>query len=305
MVTIPEPSRSLDEQVVALRQAAGVRALGHAVLRVIGSERLTWLNGQVTNDLRNLRAGQSRYTAIVHEKGKLLADAWVHVRSDDVLLVVPPGTERSLLDHFDRHIVMEDVQVEPAVALQVVTVQGPRARAVVGSLTAVRNVFDADRLGRGGVDILLDDGDGEVVRRAVEEGTLIAVGEPAWEVARLEAGIPRFGVDFGTDHYVQEAGITARAVSFDKGCYVGQEVVCRLEMRGHVRRQLVSLVLEGEPPAAGTVVGDGLGVITSSAYSSFLGGSVAMAMVKWDVARVGGTLDVAGRSARIVARPVE
>jgi folate-binding protein YgfZ len=303
MPLLPEPIRTLDEQLAALRDGAGARELPDRVLAVRGPDRLEWLSGQVTNEVKSLRPGQSRYTAIVHVKGKLLADAWVHARADELLLVVPAETVPTLLEQFDRHIIMEDVVVEPLADARVVTVQGRRAKGAVG--VGHGDVFDADRIGRGGVDWVIS---GEQVPPALLEsiggGEVVLVGEPAWEIVRLEAAIPRWGVDFDGQNYVQEANLTPRAVSFQKGCYVGQEVVCRLEMRGHVRRQLVSLVLEGDAPAPGTPVGADVGTITSAAFSPALGRSVALAMVKWDVATAGGSIEVAGRSAQIVVRPL-
>jgi folate-binding protein YgfZ len=164
------------------------------------------------------------------------------------------------------------------------------------------SVFPSDRIGWGGVDVIAPEPT-TALREAIARGDVIDVDDAAWEIARLEAARPRFGVDFDEDNYVQEANLTDRAVSFNKGCYIGQEVVCRLQMRGHVRRQLVALSLEGEPPAKGANVGD-VGAITSSARSRELDRSVALAMVKWDLAQRGGTVDVAGQLAQIVARPI-
>lgn len=304
MPILPPPTRSFDEQTAALRTGAGARELDDKIIAVRGGDRAAWLAGMVTNDTRALAPGQSAYTAIVHVKGKLLADAWVFVRADEILLVVPDGTVPGLLEHFDKHIIMEDVETVALPDVRVVTVQGPAAAHVVAPGDG--RVFAADRLGRGGVDVVIAaDGDAAGVLAEIERGRVAVVEEPAWEAARLEAGVPRFGRDFGGDNYVQEANITPRAVSFSKGCYVGQEVVCRLEMRGHVRRQLASLVIDGEtPPAPGASVGE-LGAITSAARSPALGRCVALAMLKWDVAQqTGHALEVEGRAAQIVARPV-
>ena len=102
-------------------------------------------------------------------------------------------------------------------------------------------------------------------------------GDPAgWNALRLECAVPQFGSDFGDTTYPQEANLEKIAVSFDKGCYLGQEVVCMLEMRGHVKRRLVAVVLDGsEPPSRGAVVSDEAGAVagevTSAAASPTLG----------------------------------
>jgi folate-binding protein YgfZ len=293
----------VDENTVleasALRERAGACVLAqHAVLRVTGPERLSWLSGMITQECRTMAAGDSRYAAAVHEKGKLFGDLFVHAHADEVFVVAPALTARELCEHFERHIIMEDVEVALAPAVTVVTVQGPdsgRHRGATG--------WSADRLGRGGVDFLCDGSPDATLAQLAAAG-VPSVGEAAWEIARIEAGIPRFGVDFGTDNYVQEADITERAVSFNKGCYCGQEVVCRLQMRGHVRRQLVALVLDGEPPAAGTALDADAGTITSSAWSPALERSVALAMVKWSVAQEAAEVTLGSRVATRVKRPV-
>jgi glycine cleavage system aminomethyltransferase T len=108
--------------------------------------------------------------------------------------------------------------------------------------------------------------------------------------------------------YPQEASLEKRAVSFEKGCYLGQEVVCMLEMRGHVKRKLVSLVIDqGEAPAKGAPVanaaGEAIGEVTSAAASPTLGAPVALAMIKYAAAKAGGDVKVSDRPARIVERP--
>lgn len=304
MPTLDPVHLSLDEQVTSLREDAGALMLDDRVLRVGGIDRASWLSGMVTADTKDLRPGQCRYAAFVQVKGKIITDAWIYVRTDDVLVAVHPRSLDVLVPHLEHHIIMEDVEVALLPEARVVSVQGPRAFQRIGTNEESR--FPADRLGRGGVDwVVMDE---NAAREALTSAGVPTVSESAWEIARLEAAVPRFGVDFGEDNYVQEANITSRAVSFSKGCYVGQEVVCRLEMRGHVRRQLVALVIEcDEPPPAGTPVvreGTEVGSLTSSARSPAMGRVVALAMLKWDLARAGGFVEVAGRTARIVSRPL-
>jgi folate-binding protein YgfZ len=132
-----------------------------------------------------------------------------------------------------------------------------------------------------------------------------------WEALRLERGVARFGVDFDATTYPQEAGLEQNAVSFSKGCYLGQEVVCMLQMRGHVKRKLAALVLDGPtvPPHGAHVSesaaggGANVGQITSSAASPTLGKPVALAMLKHAFAHPGRILEVDGQVARVVERP--
>jgi len=295
---------TLDENTVlecaALRERAGFKLLdSHAIVRVRGPERLEWLSGMITQECKTLRPGESRYTAAVHEKGKLFGDLFVHAHADELYVVAPAATAKDLSEHFERHIIMEDCEIALDPSLRVVTLQGPESGRFRGSTG-----FLADRLGRTGVDFVVDASGVDAMHAQLQGAGAMPVGEAAWEIARLEAGVFRFGVDFGSENYVQEASITERAVSFNKGCYVGQEVVCRLQMRGHVRRQLVVLVLDGEPPTPGSSLDDDAGTITSSCWSPALDKSVAVAMVKWSVANESKRVRVGGREASIVTRPV-
>jgi folate-binding protein YgfZ len=130
------------------------------------------------------------------------------------------------------------------------------------------------------------------------------VGDDAgWEVVRVLASVPRFGVDFDDGNYPQEAALETKAVSFDKGCYLGQEVVCMLEMRGHVKKKLVSLAIDGsESPPAHTPVEDGKGSVgeVTTAVRAPDGSVHALAMVKYAVTARGTELVVGGHPARVV-----
>ncbi len=306
---LPAVTASLEDQVRALREGAGLRALdAMGALGVRGRDRAAWLNGMITNDVRVLPAGRSVYAAVVGLKGRIMTDVWVHSRDDEFVVVMPADRVAEVAEHFDRYVVMEDVFVSPR-ELRVVSAQGPRAGDLAGALGPC---FAADRLGRGGVDVLVSPDDEARVeaslRALVERGELVAVSLEAWEVARIEAGVGAFGVDFDGSNFVQEAGITSRAVSFHKGCYLGQETVCRLEMRGHVQKRLTALVLDGDPPAPGAAVtadGKDVGRVTSAARSVTLPRrSVALAMVRAAVIEAQAPVTVSDVAAAITARPV-
>jgi folate-binding protein YgfZ len=304
---LPPVTTSPVEQLAALREGAGLRALeDFAALSVRGRDRLSWLNGMVTNDVRSLAPGRGVYAAVVGIKGKVITDLYAGGGDDEVILIMPAARVDEVLAHFERYIVMEDVFVARREGL-VVTLQGPGATALGEALAPA---FFADRLTRGGVDLLLREGDERFARLSslVAEGRVTPVSEEVWEVARLEAGVPAFGRDFDTHHFVQEAAITGRAVSFQKGCYLGQEVVCRLEMRGHVQKCLIGLVLEGDPPSPGEPVyvdGKEVGRITSAVSSITLPGrAVAMAMLRHSVVEGGGFVEVRGVRATLTSRPV-
>jgi folate-binding protein YgfZ len=209
---------------------------------------------------------------------------------------------------------MEDAEMAPATdAFEVWTLHGPRSRAALDAAIAAGAVGGlVDATGLGGAIALapaVDDARAAAAVRAALEAHA-AVGDAAgWEALRLERAVPGFGVDFDDKTYPQEAALEKSAVSFSKGCYLGQEVVCMLEMRGHVKRKLVSLLVDaGEPaPAPGAAVTDeagaAVGEVTSAGASPTLGRPVALAMVKRAAAEAGKRLRVGGAYAEVVERP--
>ncbi len=280
-----DPVRDADRLAVA-----GVRALDDAVLRVRGEDARSWLNGQITNDVRAMEPGDALYALVLDGRGKILSDAWVLERGEDVLLVVPRETVDLLREHFEKYIVMEDVDLDVA-DLAVVTVQGPRAAEVAGPAG-----YPCDRLGAGGRDRLVRSSDRDATLAALAAAAdALGGGEVSregWELARLRAAVPRFGADFGPAHYPQEAGLKERAVSFTKGCYLGQEVVCTLENRGQLSRRLVRL--EGSAARAGSELRSGesvVGQITSALHDAARGGALALGYVKRAAATRGARLE--------------
>lgn len=279
---------------------AGVRALDDAVLRVRGEDARSWLNGQLSNDVREMQPGAAVYALVLDGRGKILADTWVLERGEDVLLVVPPETVDALREHFEKYIVMEDVELEVA-ELAVVTVQGPRAGEVAGP-----SGYPCDRLGGGGRDLLVAPAErGAALARLGAAAEALGGGEVAeegWELARLRASVPRFGADFGPAHYPQEAGLKERAVSFTKGCYLGQEVVCTLENRGQLSRRLVRL--EGPVARPGSELRSGdrvVGEVTSALHDPARGAAVALGYVKRAAATIGARLEADGGELAVTA----
>ncbi|MFK7988735.1 MAG: folate-binding protein YgfZ [Sandaracinaceae bacterium] len=264
-----------------------------ALIRVYDEDRRSWLNGQITNDISKLEPGGGVYALTVNLRGKILADLWVFDRGEELVLVVPKSARASLLAHYDRYIVMEDVEVEPLDGLVVLTAQGPRARDL-----DIDGGHFANRLSSGGFDLLVSANDvvsqmSALVAQAKALGGG-EVDEAGWEEARILAGVPRFGVDFGDATLPQEAGLADRAVSFVKGCYLGQEVVCMLENRGKLRRRLVNLEAEAELTVGGSIDLDGksLGTVTSALFRD--GEARALGLLKAKASQPGTVLDVGG-----------
>jgi len=300
------------EQVAAAKD--GVLALQQgdlATLVVTGADRITWLNGLLTCDLVKRAPGTAVYGLAVGRNGRVLADATV-VFDDEgerALLVVPAAVADALRAHMEHYLVMEDAEMVPGTdAFTAWALHGPRSSE---ALEAARRVGayggTVDRTGLGGALVLAP------MERAAEVAAALTgvatVGDAAgWDALRLERAVPRFGVDFDGQTYPQEAGLEKTAVSFDKGCYLGQEVVCMLQMRGHVKRKLAAVVLEAtDAPLAGAAVTDeagaAVGEVTSAAPSPTLGKTVALAMIKRAQAEPGKGVLVGGARGEVVERP--
>jgi folate-binding protein YgfZ len=289
-------------------------------VEVSGEDRLSWLNGLLTCDLVKRAPGRAPYGLVVARSGRVLSDAVVVVEgppADDerVVLVVPLVAVGDLLKHLQHYLVMEDATLTPEPEAYVAwTLHGPRsADALAAAMKAGRargGIFDAT--GLGGALVLVPAAAGDGARAALEASVAAAGGvvgdDEGWEALRLERAVPRFRHDFDEKTYPQEAGLERTAVSFDKGCYLGQEVVCMLEMRGHVKRKLAALVVDGALPERGAAVVDAAGApageVTSSVLSPTLGKPVALAMVKRAYAEPGTHLVVSGTNAVVVDRPV-
>jgi folate-binding protein YgfZ len=290
------------------------------VLRVTGGDRQSWLNGLVTCDLAPLRPGDAAYGLAVTQKGRILADVTVLLGDDHLLLAVPASTEAELRAALDKYLIMEDVEVEPEAAKVVVlTLHGPASGKLVERARAAGAAAGSvDRTGLGGGIVIAADESRAAVEAALREGALGEGGvwgdDAGWEALRIERGVPRYGKDFDLTTYPQEASLEKRAVSFQKGCYLGQEVVCMLELRGHVKRKLVALVLDDARTddvltgLAGADVCDATGAkvghVTSTAVSPTLGAPLVFAMVKAAQTDPQTKLAVGGRQAHVVDGPV-
>jgi tRNA-modifying protein YgfZ len=263
------------------------------VVFVRGDDRVSWLNGQITNDVREIPTGKSVHALAVNVRGKIMAELYVTDLGDALLLLVPKRSQAALLESFERYIIMEDVTLEPAPELSVASVEGPLTTADVQSLTS----FEYAPLGRP-ARVLIGD-QASLDHWAEATSGLTRIDEPAYELVRLRRAVPRYGVDYDEHNYPQEVGLKA-LVSFKKGCYLGQEVVCTLENRGKLSKQLCVLEAGQLTPAAesggqlylsadapGT---DAAGAITSAVWDPEQQKSHVLAYVRRIHAQPGSTL---------------
>lgn len=303
----------MSAEVSAQASAAAHGALVHVrsdlgVLAVTGGERLSWLNGLVTQDIGKLAPGAGAYGLAVGKTGKMLAEIWFVAGADRVLVVMARSRMDAIRDHFDRHLVMEDAEMGPPLDRGVIFVHGPRADDLVAEARARGG--DAARIdwtGRGDAAVVIaaeGSPDATVAALLARAGEGALATEAGWEALRVAWGVPRRGADYDDQTLPQEASLEKLAVSFGKGCYLGQETVFMLEKRGHARKKLVRLAVEGDAElSAGAEIADpggaAAGTVTSATRGAD-GGWLAIASVKHKLVSTGTELRVGERPARVL-----
>jgi folate-binding protein YgfZ len=323
----------------ALRQNAGVLDFSfRSRLCLVGGDRARFLHGQVTNDVKKLRTGEGCYSAITTAKGKMESDLNIFCLAEELLLDFEPGLAGTISQRLDKYIVADDVQIVDAAPLYgLLSVQGPKAEAAVRALDlsaefptqplASVKISDATpgeiylannaRLGTAGFDLFIPNHSlgavaDKLVAAAKQTGGR-ACGWQAFETARIEAGLPRFGADMDETNIPLECGLEARAITYTKGCYIGQEVINRIHSVGHVNRELRGLQLADnlkQLPQRGDKLfhaAKEAGCITSAVKSPSVNANIALGYVRREASRIGTelTLQTADgeTSARIVALP--
>ena len=306
----------LDGQYRALREEAGFLKAQRGVLMVRGSEGLEYLQGQLTNDVESLAPGTGCYSALLDRKGHMRADMRVlNLEDGDLWLDLEPQGTPAATSHLRMYSVGREVEIDDATAdWAVVSVIGPRS----SQLTATEglNPEHAQRLRQWegidvlavatafGVDLIVRAGEEQALATRLRDAGAAEVSEGAAEIVRVERGVPRFGHEMTSATIPQEAGINERAISFTKGCYIGQETVARLHYRGKPNRHLRGLRLE-HPAAAGDAVSLGereLGHVGTAVISP-AHGPLALAILRRE-ASPGEKVTVAGElGAEVVELP--
>ena len=259
------PQLDLDAQYRVLCESAGVVVRGdRAVIEVAGSEAGEYLQGQLTNDVERLQPGEGCYSALLDRKGHMQGDMRV-LRLDDAFGI---GTEAVAAPAVLRHLTMYKIGREVEVIdrsdeLTVVSVIGPAAaHLALGGPLAPEHAHREQAVGEIsaraiatdlGIDFTVGRDEAQTLVTALFAQGVEPVDELAAEIVRVESGRPRFGHEMTTATIPQEAGINERAVSFDKGCYIGQETVARLHYKGKPNRHLrgLQLVRSGDPRRRG------------------------------------------------------
>jgi aminomethyltransferase len=317
----------LRREFQALVSGCGIYRLDRSQIALTGSDRVRWLNGVVTNNIRDLAVGHGVYAFLLNPQGKIQADLYAFNREESLVVETESAQAETVLQIFDRYIIMDDVEIEnlsPKIA--VIGLAGAEAEAVLAKIPAQA------KLGRGTLEFLDAEWEGErltVVRgdnpaipcfevwsapehagavwNALLHGGAEEIHAEAREALRIASGIPKFGLDIRQRDLPQETG-QERALSFTKGCYVGQEIVERIRSRGAVHRILTGFEIEGAKPAPGFKIqedGKDVAEITSVATVPAEGGEriLALGYGRREVLTAGKEFVVGDTKIRVTALP--
>ncbi len=253
-----------------------------AKFRVTGADRFRFLNGQITNDLRKASETTAVEACVLNAKGKLNAHVFLSVLGESFLVDAEPDLRDALRARLERYVIADDVQIEDVTEkfslFHVLTDQSPRLER--SRIVSVR------RFAAAGCDIWSESAQRDAVRRQLSS-VFIFIDSDAAEVMRIEQGIPRWGRELTEEIIPIEANLERRAIDYQKGCYIGQEVISRMKMSGQTNKRLCGLIsLEDRPLqqemklGAASKSGKEAGWTTSATRSRGLGREIALGYVK-------------------------
>jgi len=286
----------LDGQYRVLREEAGYMPRERGMLTIKGPDAAEYLQGQLTNDIEGLEPDQGCYGALLDRKGHVVADMRVlrlsHSHAGQIWLDAEVTASDTLRKHLETYKIGRDVEVlDVAGDWAITSLIGPRSHEVAGTPPNPseygQHYYERDGIQvlavatDQGLDLITRPDVTDALREQLRAGGAAPVTEDAAEILRVESGRPRFGLDFGPEAMPAEAGITDRAVNFEKGCYIGQEPVARLHYRGKPNRRLRGLRLSS-PTRTGEAIRLGdreVGTVGSACLSPALG-PIALAVIR-------------------------
>ena len=311
-------------EVAAARAGSGLYDLSaRELLRVSGDDRDSFLHGMVTNEVKALPEDGVTYAALLTPKGAMVSDARIWRERSSLLVEAEPGRGEPVRAFLEKYLISEDVELRPCSELALLALSGPRTAAVLSEVWGLASGPAEGRSARVGVegvecrvgpshlagvpgaDLLVPRAGLEAVYRRLTLAGATPVGFDAWEVLRVEAGVPRFGADLEETTIPLEARLE-RAISYQKGCYIGQEVIARATFRGHVNRLLCGLLLGEAAPSRHAELRKEdrkVGFVTSVVASPTLGQHIGLGYVHRDHVTPGTKLLVEGKSATVCELP--
>jgi len=256
---------------------------GCTKLRLTGNDRLRFLNGQITNDVRKVTESAAIEACVLNAKGKLNADIFLSSASDCFWVDADPDLQKALLARIERYVIADDVQIDDVTDRFSIFHVLSRAAPDVADC---QRILSTRRFAETGWDIWADSAVHDTVSQQLSSVLRFFDGAST-EILRIEHGIPRWGCELTEEIIPIEANLEARTIDYDKGCYIGQEVISRIKMSGQTNKRLCGLIsLHDTPLRAGMklagTAGNGrqVGWITSATRSERLGKEIALGFVK-------------------------
>ena len=315
------------DEFTALRSTCGVYNLeNRAKIQLTGSDRVRWLNGMITNNVRDLTAGHGVYGFLLNPQGHILGDLIAYNRGEHILVDTDQSQLETILTTFDHYIIMDDVEVANiSDKLSAIGLAGPNAGSVLKAagfeVPELKTLQIADlpwqqtnvSIVRGesvsfpSYEIWVAPEHAASVRETLQRSGAVPVGPEALELYRIALGIPLYRKDIRERDLPQETE-QQRALNFNKGCYVGQEIVERIRSRGAVHRKFTGFTVTGVAPAPGTKIqaqAKDVGEITSSAVIPSPDGehTVALGYIRREVGVPGKEVEIAGSRAVVADLP--
>lgn len=203
--------------------------------KLTGGDRVRWLNGQVTNDVRTLEPNHTMYAAVTNARGKMEGDIWIHATGDALWIDADPLLADSLRTRFEKYIIADDVMLEDVSSQWLIYHALSMVERKLSPLDA--KWIRSRRFNESGWDVWIP-------RASVDAETYrvnLEIEERMWEVLRVEDSVPKWGIEMDSNTLPPEVGLDQTAVSYTKGCYIGQEVLARIHSIGRVNRKLCKL----------------------------------------------------------------
>ena len=303
----------------ARHEAALVEKDWFGVLKLTGSDRASWLQGMVTNDVQKLRPGAGCYAVHLTPQGKIVAHMHILADEDALWLSLERATIPKLIGVFDKLLIMEDVQmVDSSDSHDILSVAGPKARPVLeswlGEALQLEGLYSHRKFGGHrvivselGYDVWVPRGQADKILRSLAQSGATAIDRGTWDVLRTEAGIPLYGIDIDETTTLPELG--ENGISYEKGCYIGQEVVAKVKYIGHVNRRFVGLTLAGNdlPKPKSVILRNGkeTGYVTTTLFSPGLNRPIALGFVNRSAYAPGTAVEIVSTEKELAATIVE
>lgn len=309
---LPKVFTEVSSEYQAVRNQVGLIDLSfRGKIRLAGPERTQFLHGMVTQDIKGIPEGSGAYALMTDPKAHILADMKVYNLGDWFLLDVEPELKDKVIHTLDKYLLVEATLDDITDQYGLLSIQGPGSEALLRTLLSEPGIPVAEyqhlpgKLAGVEIVVIRTGYTGEIgfelliPRERVKEvwdvlmfqDSVTPVGMMAWDILRLEAGIPRYGIDMDENNLPLEVGVEKQAISYTKGCYIGQEVIARMKYRGHANRFLMGFKFQGEKvPQRGDKIrkeDKEIGWITSAVFSPGFKSALGMGYIHREYAQPG------------------